>query len=411
MNLIWLTPEFPSSKSNINGMYIYRTVKELAKYYKVYVLCLYPAFPPILNMIKYWRDWKSIYYLWKNNYPRNSEAPAEFADGQIIYLRYYRLPKGKFRHIEGWFAYIQARKYLIKIIDTTSIIHANFVFPAGTMARIISRKYNVPFLISLLGSDIMELIEGSKFWNSTKKLLKQAHKVTAVSNELFDKCAEMHIEIESSKKELIDNIYEADKFIIKNKNKVRELLRIDMNVKVIFFAGSLVPIKNVDILIEAVFNIFNSRSDVNLFIAGSGIDEGILKRLVENKRMKDKIFFLGPLLSENLINYYNAADVFCLPSKSEGLPNVIVESFFCGTPVVASAVGGIPTIVKEGVNGFLVKPNSIEELENKIKISLEYSWNRESIRESVSFLFPEKVIEKYHNIYKSLAENFRDTKR
>jgi glycosyltransferase involved in cell wall biosynthesis len=112
-------------------------------------------------------------------------------------------------------------------------------------------------------------------------------------------------------------------------------------------------------------------------------------------------------MSGDLVNYYNAADIFCLPSKSEGLPNVIVEAFICGTPVVASAVGGIPAIVIEGINGFLAKPNSIEELENKIKISLEYSWNRESIRESVSFLFPEKVIEKYHNIYTSLAQNFK----
>ena len=407
MNLIWLTPEFPSSANNYNGMYIYRTVKELAKYYKVYVVCLYPALPPILNMIKYWRDWKSIYNNWKNSYPRNSEAPSEFSDGQIIYLRYYRLPKGKFHHIEGWLAYIHARKYLSKIVDSSSIIHANFVFPAGTMASIISRKYNVPFLISLLGSDINELIEGTKFWKVTKKLLKQAHKVTAVSNNLFDKCIEMHIDIEGSKKELIDNFYEADKFIIKNRNKIKELLRIDLNVKMIFFAGSLVPIKNVDILIEAVSNILNSRSDVNLFIAGSGIHLGLLERLVENKRIKDKIFFVGRLSNEELINYYNAADVFCLPSKSEGLPNVIVESFLCGTPVVASAVGGIPTIVKEGVNGFMTEPNSVKDLEEKIKISLNYSWNRESIRESVSSFFPERVVEKYHDIYKSLAETFK----
>jgi teichuronic acid biosynthesis glycosyltransferase TuaC len=236
-------------------------------------------------MIKHWRDWKYIYEEWKNNYPKNSEVPVGFEEDQIIYLRYYRLPRGKFQHIEGWFAYMQAKKYLAKIVDSSSIIHANFVFPAGTMASMISKKYNVPFLISILGSDIMELIEGSKYWKATKKLLSKAYLVTAVSNELFDKCEEIHIDIENSKRKLIDNIYETENFIIKSSTEIRKELGIDLDVKMIFFAGGLMPVKNVDILIEAVSNILNSRSDVNLFIAGSGPDEGILKRLVENRKI------------------------------------------------------------------------------------------------------------------------------
>jgi len=55
----------------------------------------------------------------------------------------------------------------------------------------------------------------------------------------------------------------------------------------------------------------------------------------------------------------------------------------------------------------MTEPNSVKDLEEKIKISLNYSWNRESIRESVSSFFPERVVEKYHDIYKSLAETFK----
>lgn len=406
MNLIWITPEFPSSRSNIKGIYIYRTVKELAKHYKVHVICLYPAFPPFLEMIKYWRDWKNIYNDWNKNYSKSTNATIEFTNGQIIHLRYYRLPRGKFHHIEGWFAYLQARKYLLKIVDQNSIIHANWIFPAGTMASIISKKYNVPFLISLLGSDVNRLIEGTKFWKAAKKLLERAHKVTAVTNDLFDKCNEKNIHIEKSKMELIDNIYDVHNFVIKDKNQTRKLLGISTDVKMIFYAGGLIPIKNVDILIKAVSNILISRSDINLFIAGEGTEEGSLKRLTEMRDISSNVFFLGSLQADQMINYYNSADIFCLQSKSEGLPNVVVESFLCGTPVVASAVGGIPTIVKESENGFLVEPNSAKDLEDKIKIALNHSWNREIIRESISFLFPEKVIEKYHHIYKSLEENF-----
>ena len=312
-------------------------------------------------MLKYWSDWKSIYHDWKYNYPKNSIAPEELKD-QIIYLRYYRLPRGIFKHIEGRFVYFQSRKYLSRILDKHSIIHANWIFPAGTMANIISKKYNIPFLVSLLGSDVNMLIEGTKFWKAAKQLLGQANKITAVTNNLFEKCKEKHINIENKKKEIIDNIYETDKFILKDKNQTRKLLGIDSDIKMVFYAGGLIPLKNVNILIEAVFNILKSIRNVKLYIAGLGSDEGILKRLVKNRGIGNKVFFLGSLQTDQMINYYNCADLFCLQSKSEGLPNVIVESFFCGTPVVATAVGGIPEIVKEGINGFLVIPNSIEDL-------------------------------------------------
>ena len=406
MNLIWITSEFPSNSDNIKGIYIYRTVKELAKYYKIYVICLYPSFPPILEMLRYLKDAKKVYSNWKKNYNISSNKPVEINNAEIYYLKYYRLPRKFFHHIEGWFAYFQARKYLTKIIDGQSIIHANWIFPAGTMAKIIAKKYKIPFIISLLGSDVNRLKEGSIFWKSAKKLLNQTNKVTAVTSDLFEKCKEKRLSIESSKMELIDNIYESDKFNIKDRFKIREFLKINNELKIIFFAGGLVPVKNVDILIKAVARILNYRSDLNLYIAGSGTDENKLKRLTKELKINSKVFFLGPLLSDELVNFYNAANLFSLQSRSEGLPNVIVESFLCGTPVVASSVGGIPSIIKEGINGFLVKPNSVDDLTNKIEASLKHLWDRNKIRESASQYFPGNVIKKYHHLYKNIADNF-----
>lgn len=405
MNLIWITPEFPSSKRNIKGIYIYRTVKELAKYYKIIVICLYPAAPPILEMLKYWKDRKNIYNSWKSNYYKNLDEFQESDNLSINYIRYFRLPRGKFLHIEGWFAYFKAKKLLQKKILPNSIVHANWIFPAGTLASIISRKYKIPFIISLLGSDVNKLIVGSRSWVAAQKLLEKANKITSVTNDLFDKCKEKNIIIEESKKALIDNIYEPNKFVIKERNSARTLLGISLKIKMIYFAGGLIPIKNVDILIEALHSILKSDLDVKLYIAGSGTDEGKLKRLVENKNLGNSVFFVGNQLDDGMVNFFNAADIFCLPSKSEGLPNVIVESFFCGTPVVASAVGGIPSIVVNGKNGYLAAPNSIKDLAAKIELALGHDWDRIKIRESISFLLPELVIEKYKNIYSILEES------
>ena len=404
MNIIWLTPEFPSSNDNTKGIYIYRTVKELAKHYKITVIALYPAAPPILEIIKYKKDWKTLYSDWKTSY-NNVNNSIIIPNCDIIYLNYYRLPRKLFHDIEGWFAYFQLRNKLEKIVTKDSIIHANWIFPAGTLGKIISDKYQIPFLISLLGSDVNRLVQGHKFWRSAQKLLNRSNIVTAVTNDLFEKCKEKNISIDESKKFLIDNIYETNKFIIKDRKQVKKILGIDESLRIIFYAGNLIPLKNVDVLINAFKLITNQEMGIELFIAGTGTDEGELKRLSQNLIIDKKVHFLGALNGDDLVKYYNAADILCLQSKSEGLPNVIVESFFCGTPVIASKVGGIPDIVKVGSNGFLVEPNSVDDLAEKIKLGLNSNWDRIKIRESISHLLTENVIQKYHNIYNRIYSN------
>jgi len=403
MNIIWLTPQFPSSLTNIKGIYIYRTVKELSKYFDIYVICLYPATPPFVEMIKYWKDWKRIYSDWKINYTNNSSEFMDFGNGKIIYLRYFRLPRGKYHHIEGWFSYFQARKQLSKIVNSQSIIHANWIFPAGTMASIISKKYKVPFIVSLMGSDVNRLVKGTKFWRAAKKILYRADKITAVTEDLFEKCSDKKMHLDNSKIMQIDNIYESDRFIVKDRKYCRKLLNIDLNKKVIFFAGGLIPVKNVDILIEAFDILLNEGNDALLYLAGSGTEEGNIRRMIEMKGITNKVFLLGPLQSKDLINYFNSADLFCLPSKSEGMPNVVIESLFCGTPVVASNVGGIPTLIKDAENGFLVPRNKKKLLAKAIEKSFNTVWNREIIRKSVSHLSKDKIIAKYKVLYKEVS--------
>ncbi len=405
MNLIWITPEFPSSQNNTKGIYIYRTVKELSKYYNLYVICLYPAAPPIMEMIKHWGSWREIYKEWKSNYPKNANLTEDFADGKIIYHRYFRLPRTKFSHTEGWFAYIQARKYLKNIVTKDTVIHANWIMPSGAMAKIISEKYKIPYITSLMGSDVHRLEEGSKFSKAAEKILSQADKIISVSQELIDVSNKKKILHDGSEAELIYNIYEDDKFVIKGKRETRQSLNISNNLKIIFYAGGLVSIKNVDVLIKAISYLLKSEKNIHLFIAGMGEKQKQLEELSITENISSSITFLGPLNTKSIIDYYNVADVLCLPSKNEGLPNVIVESFFCGTPVVATKVGGIPTIVKDGENGFLVEPNSVSDLAEKIQKTIHHNWNREKIRKSISHYSNSNVIHKYHKIYNSLNSN------
>lgn len=140
-----------------------------------------------------------------------------------------------------------------------------------------------------------------------------------------------------------------------------------------------------------------------MFIAGSGEKEHHLKNLVKRLNVADKVSFLGNLNQTELVEYLNAADVFCLPSKNEGTPNVLVESMLCGTPVVASNVGGIPDVISPGVNGFLLEPSSVQDISKKLEDALNINWDRDLIRQSVKRFFTDEVVKKYHALYEELA--------
>jgi glycosyltransferase involved in cell wall biosynthesis len=96
------------------------------------------------------------------------------------------------------------------------------------------------------------------------------------------------------------------------------------------------------------------------------------------------VFLLGARPHEEIPLWMNACDVLCLPSLSEGLPNVALEAMACGLPVVASRVGGVPELVRDGINGFLVSPSNPGALADALRHVLGTKWDRASICASVS---------------------------
>jgi D-inositol-3-phosphate glycosyltransferase len=124
---------------------------------------------------------------------------------------------------------------------------------------------------------------------------------------------------------------------------------------ILFSAGRMDPIKGFDSLIRTLPLLGDTTT--RLLIGGGSVEDterGRLESLASDLGVRHRVDFLGPIPQERLPLYYSAADLVVVPSHYESFGLVAAESLACGTPVVASRVGGLPTVVRDGENGLLV---------------------------------------------------------
>jgi len=146
---------------------------------------------------------------------------------------------------------------------------------------------------------------------------------------------------------------------------------------------------------------------VHLLIIGNGPERRTIENIVDSSNMGKKVHIMGERLHEEIPKYLSTADIFALPSYTEGLPNVVLEAMSCSLPVVATRVGGIPEVVEEGISGILVDKKSLDALKQGMErlirneslakemgingrkiVMKKFSWNRNA----------EEVIKTYDEI-------------
>ncbi|MFX0202286.1 MAG: glycosyltransferase family 4 protein [Candidatus Hodarchaeota archaeon] len=214
-------------------------------------------------------------------------------------------------------------------------------------------KYSL--YVVAMGSDVN--LHTGLFYRSLRKLIyRGSDLIFAVSYALRDK-----IENESGRQTIVARTGVDANFFrpLNSKLALREKWRFRPEDKVLLMVCNLVKHKGVDVAIEALDMLSKERSSMKLVIVGSGPEERKLKEFVSKLQLERKVVFLGIKNRQELVELYNAADVFVLASSSEGLPFVLLEAMACGLVCVVTEVGDIGTVVTPGKNGFLVpKRNS-----------------------------------------------------
>ncbi len=144
----------------------------------------------------------------------------------------------------------------------------------------------------------------------------------------------------------------------------REVLRAELGVDgiVLAFAGRLTIQKALDLALDALREV----PRVTLLVLGDGPDRGRLERGAAERGLDGRVRFLGAGSRDDVLRLFSAADAALLTSAWENLPHTVLEALAVGTPVIATAVGGVPEVVHDGENGLLVPPGSPDSLREAI---------------------------------------------
>ena len=249
--------------------------------------------------------------------------------------------------------------HLFRILPDYDIVHAHWLIPQG----IVQSFFKKPYIVTGHGGDISSLNKGI-FRVLKTKCLNNAGAVAVVSKY---KQEELEREFHFVKSQILS--MGVDTTLFSREENFVENYWGQGQERIVLYIGRLAEIKGVNYLINAMNYVENAK----LVIVGEGPEKQNLINIA--KKFGNKVIFSGSKNHEELKAIYASGDVLVVPSiidskgAQEGLPTVIMEAFASKLPVIATKTGGIPDIIKNGINGVLVEEKSsdaIAEAINKI---------------------------------------------
>jgi glycosyltransferase involved in cell wall biosynthesis len=228
--------------------------------------------------------------------------------------------------------------------------------------------------------------------------LHNAEKIVAVSNEISE-ILKRKYGIPKCRMLVVGTGY--DDRIRQELGDIKLRAETERSMRIINVAN-MRPVKDHKTLLESFKKLTERMKGVRLSLVGDGPLRRQMEEFCTQQSIHD-VEFLGKLPHRDALKHIANSDVFILTSVEEGMPNVIIEALALGKPVIATAVGGIPEVVKDGVNGILVPPKSPEHVAKALERLLSDSGLRrklgEAAAESVKDYTWSKIAEKYERIY------------
>jgi len=260
------------------------------------------------------------------------------------------------------------------------VIDAHFGYPEGVACVLLGIVLRLPVVITLRGNETMH----AHHWFRRRGMgwaLRRAARVIAVSGPLREFA--LSLGVAEGHARVIPNGVDTNVFHPRDRAATRARLGLPADRPVVVSAGYLIERKGHHRVVQALGRLRASGQVAELWVVGGPGREGEFEqeilRHVSQLGMEGVVHCVGAVPPEALAGYMAAADVFCLASSREGWPNVVHEALACGTPVVATDVGGVPEMIPSMRFGLVVPPGDPARLEAALGQALRTDWDRDAI--------------------------------
>jgi glycosyltransferase involved in cell wall biosynthesis len=291
-------------------------------------------------------------------------------DGMVIDHPVYLYPPKILRHLYGRFYCLSVRNAFQRALDEfrPDIVFAPWAYPDGWAAVQLGHDAGLPVVVKVHGSDIRVLTRVRGRRRRTAEAIQRADGVIAVCHELERQVVEF--DVTPNKVRTIISGIDSSVFHPGSRGEARAELGIAPKGSVLLFIGNLVPVKGLDVLIDACSLLLRTGVRFTCHLIGQGPLRSRLEARVAKLGLQENVKLLGSKPHHQLPTWFRAADIFVLPSRSEGLPTVLLEALASGTPFVASRVGGIPELAHLGPCR-LVRPDDPRQLAEALRLMVD----------------------------------------
>lgn len=369
LDVIAFSGIFPNRVQPAWGVHVFQNVRALSQHAAVRAVApvpFIPLVPPALAPGRY-RDFRGI-------------ARADtFASIPVLYPRYPVLPRLG-RPLNAASVYLGALRCVAALVRARrpDALIAYFAYPYGVAGVMLGRRLGLPVIVSCRGTDINAMTGPRAQGRLIGSALRSAAAVLVVSRDMQERVLALGVARERVR--CIPNGVDTVRFAPRSRGEARKTLGLDADARLLVCVSRLSPEKGIDVLVEACRTL----DRVQVVVVGEGLERAALETRLRAHGMESRFRLAGARPHDEIPAWIAAADVVALPSRSEGMPNAVLEALASGRPVVASHVGGVPELLSDPSLGTTVPPDDPPALARALSEALSRAWDDATIARSVA---------------------------
>jgi glycosyltransferase involved in cell wall biosynthesis len=341
MKVLLFSSLFPSAAQPVHGIFVETRLRELLKAGDIEAKVVAPV--P-------WFPFKSERF---GQYARFAATPrVEQRNGLQVFHPRYALPPKVGMHVAPYAMALGALPTLRRLQKqgfNFDLIDAHYCYPDGVAAGLLAKWLGKPFFVTARGSDLNLIGEFVRPRALMLATARAAAGSIAVSQALADRL--IALGAPADRVHTLRNGVDTARFAPQPRDVARRRLGLREAGRYLLMVGNLVELKGHAIAIEALAAL----PELELLCVGAGPELSALQDLARRLGVQPRVRFVGQVGQADLKWWYSAADALALCSSREGWPNVLLEAMACGTPVIATRVGGTPEIVTTPAAGSLME--------------------------------------------------------